>query len=414
MYQNIIIPAPTLQELGVPRISESELQQGLTGQGLVLRRGKTSVGSLELRNLVVAEVDAETAAGRKQPMGLINGEVPAGMVLVAVGAAGICGSDVKNAFSDNQSYSQYEGGRLLLHEASGVIISVGEGVTNVSAGDVVALNPAVATKASRATLLGLPQLDEDLGFCSIDWHGFSRRFVLHPADHACKVSREIGMEVAALVEPMACAVRACEKAGLRDLHNTTDTFLKGYVPSVLVIGGGLLGSMVAVCATSKDMNARVTVVTRSRDSQDWFESLKIPSANSCLVADASAAFLKNLNGQSADTDGLFDAMIVCTHQPGEFTHYLEALNHHGPKVVIAGGSQDEIGAHARQLMLSEASISFARRYTPRDFDHAARIVEQESQTVRRLIAHVSEPEDAPKLMQNVWQGGKGKAQIRYL
>jgi threonine dehydrogenase-like Zn-dependent dehydrogenase len=309
---------------------------------------------------------------------------------------------------------------LLLHEASGVVMSVGDGVSHLQPGDVVALNPAVSTGRGRATLLGAHHLDPDLAFCSIDWHGFSRRYVLHPAENAVSVSKSVGLEIAALVEPMACALRACDHAKLVGIqesareHGYDEAFGSRYIPSVLVIGGGALGSMVAVCAASKSIGAKVTVITRKRESQQWIEGLRIPGVNTCLVEDATDAALMELNRQNGEHDGAFDAMIVCTPQAQEFSHYQKVLRRESPQIVIAGGSNDSISTHARPLMIAEATLSFSRRYTPSVFARAALMVTEESDVLSRLIAEVECPDEANRLMLDVWKGFKGKAQIKYL
>jgi S-(hydroxymethyl)glutathione dehydrogenase/alcohol dehydrogenase len=79
----------------------------------------------------------------------------AGEVLVKVAAAGVCHSDVRYADGDLGA------GRwpmVLGHEGAGVVEAVGEGVTNVAAGDHVAFCFVPACRTCRYCLAGKPNL----------------------------------------------------------------------------------------------------------------------------------------------------------------------------------------------------------------------------------------------------------------
>ena len=163
------------------------------------------------------------------------------------------------------------------------------------------------------------------------------------------------------------------------------------------------------------MGAKVTVVTRSEESRDFIDGLSIEGVNTCLVKDASPGALHAINKQNGDVDGYFDAMILCTPEPGEFTKYLLALNQNiGAKVVIAGGSQGSADIHFRSHMVGEIDILLSRRYNAANFDKAARIVEEKSTVLRGMISEIAAPESGADLMLEQWKGAKGKAQINYI
>jgi S-(hydroxymethyl)mycothiol dehydrogenase len=104
---------------------------------------------------VAHEVRAVVAKGKGAPVGVEIIEVPdpgPGEALVKVQACGVCHTDLhyrEGGINDEFPF-------LLGHEASGVVESVGEGVTNVKPGDFVVLNWRAVCGNCRACLRGKP------------------------------------------------------------------------------------------------------------------------------------------------------------------------------------------------------------------------------------------------------------------
>ena len=66
----------------------------------------------------------------------------AGEVLIRLGAAGICGSDMHYFFHGGVGSFRIREPLTPGHEASGVVSAVGPGVTRVKPGDRIAINPS--------------------------------------------------------------------------------------------------------------------------------------------------------------------------------------------------------------------------------------------------------------------------------
>jgi S-(hydroxymethyl)mycothiol dehydrogenase len=104
---------------------------------------------------VAHEVRAVVAKDKGAPVGVEIIEVPdpgPGEALVKVQACGVCHTDLhyrEGGINDEFPF-------LLGHEASGVVESVGEGVTNVKPGDFVVLNWRAVCGNCRACLRGKP------------------------------------------------------------------------------------------------------------------------------------------------------------------------------------------------------------------------------------------------------------------
>jgi len=68
-------------------------------------------------------------------------DVGPGQVLLRLGAGGICGSDIHYYFEGRNGSFVIREPLVPGHEASGVVVRVGPGVTRVRVGDHVAVSP---------------------------------------------------------------------------------------------------------------------------------------------------------------------------------------------------------------------------------------------------------------------------------
>jgi len=158
-------------------------------------------------------------------------EARPGELIVRVGAALTCGTDLK-VFRRGYHARMIVPPALFGHELAGTIVEVGEGVTNFAPDDrVVALNSAPCGECyfcKRAQ----ENLCDDLLFNNGAYAEFIRIPARIAAKNTLKVPDHVPLEHAALTEPLACAVH-----GFEDSHpHPGDT--------VAVIGGGPLGLMI--------------------------------------------------------------------------------------------------------------------------------------------------------------------------
>jgi L-iditol 2-dehydrogenase len=155
----------------------------------------------------------------------------AGEIVVRVGAALTCGTDLK-VFRRGYHARMIVPPALFGHEMAGTVVEAGAGVKEFTPGArVVALNSAPCGHCFFC-LRGQENLCDDLLFNNGAYAEFIRipaRIVAHNTLH---VPDQVPLEHAALTEPLACAVH-----GFEDSHpRPGDT--------VAVIGGGPLGLMI--------------------------------------------------------------------------------------------------------------------------------------------------------------------------
>jgi len=167
--------------------------------------------------------------------------VGAGEVLLKLGAGGICGSDLHYYFEGRNGSFVVREPLIPGHEASAVVVAIGEGVTRVAVGDKVAVSPSHACGRCGYCRDGREQLCEHmhfLGSASVFPHAqgmFRERFVM--GERQCyPVQGDISLGELAFAEPLAVALHAVNRGG--DLLGK----------SVLITGAGTIGCLTVLAA----------------------------------------------------------------------------------------------------------------------------------------------------------------------
>ena len=157
-------------------------------------------------------------------------EAGPGELIVRVGAALTCGTDLK-VFRRGYHARMIVPPALFGHELAGTVVQAGVGVTDFAPGDrVVALNSAPCGECYFCGR-GQENLCDDLLFNNGAYAEFIRIPARIVAKNTLHVPDHVPLEHAALTEPLACAVH-----GFEDSHpRPGDT--------VAIIGGGPLGLM---------------------------------------------------------------------------------------------------------------------------------------------------------------------------
>ena len=158
-------------------------------------------------------------------------------VRIDVRTVGICGSDVHYYQHGAIGPFVVREPMILGHEAAGVVSEVGSAVTELEVGDRVCMEPGIPDPNSRATRLGLYNLDPAVRFWATPpVHGCLRPSVVHPAAFTFKLPPTVSLAEGAVVEPLAVGLHAANKAAIHP----------GDV--ALVIGAGTIGVVTALAA----------------------------------------------------------------------------------------------------------------------------------------------------------------------
>lgn len=156
---------------------------------------------------------------------------------IQINTVGICGSDVHYYTHGKIGPFVVKAPMVLGHEASGVVTQLGEGVRHLAVGDRVCMEPGIPNMASKASKLGVYNVDPDVRFWATPpVHGCLTPQVIHPAAFTYKLPDHVSFAEGAMVEPFAIGMQAAARARIKP----------GDV--ALVTGAGPIGIMVALAA----------------------------------------------------------------------------------------------------------------------------------------------------------------------
>lgn len=136
-----------------------------------------------------------------------NIEIPEpkfGEVRVRLSKVGICGSDV-HLFLGHRLLSKPT---IIGHEGLGFIDKIGEGVSNRSIGERVAIEPNIPCRKCQYCMSGRGNICSNKRVIGLTEAGCFAEYITLPADFAWKIPNEISDEDAVVLEPTAVAVHA--------------------------------------------------------------------------------------------------------------------------------------------------------------------------------------------------------------
>lgn len=148
-------------------------------------------------------------------------------VLLAVRAAGICGTDV-HILAVPPGHPATSG-VIMGHEYAGEVLQTGPRVEHVAPGDRVVVDPSIWCGSCEYCQRGLTNLCDRMEGVGIFRDGGFAAFSVLPARAVYKISPEVSPEIAALAEPLADVL-----SGVRKLQPTPGE-------SAVVLGAGPIG-----------------------------------------------------------------------------------------------------------------------------------------------------------------------------
>ena len=215
----------------------------------------------------------------------------AGEVVVEVAGCGLCGTDLHILQGEFAPSLPIVPG----HEFAGTVGALGNGVSDVVEGDRVAVDPSLYCQECRYCRKGHNNLCERWGAIGVTVQGAAAEYVAVPAANCVVLPDHVTTADAALVEPLACAVRGY------------DVLRSQLGAQILIYGAGTMGLMMlqlaqrvgAASVDVVDVNAdRLPRAARLGASQTSASAADIePELKWDLVVDATG-------NQKAIQDGL--------------------------------------------------------------------------------------------------------------
>ena len=291
-----------------------------------------------------------------------------GEALVRVHRIGICGTDL-SGYLGKMPFFSYP--RIPGHELGVEVVEVGEGVTNVKAGDRCSVEPYINDPDSYASRRGHPNCCEKLQVLGVHRDGGMRPFFVLPA-RKLHASKHLAFDQLALVETLAIGCHAVD----RGVPNSGE--------SCLIVGAGPIG--LATLVFAKLSGAKVIVLDVNPQRLDFCEAV-MGVEHTLRPSDSLESDLRDL------TDGhLPDVVIDATGNSGSMSSAFGLVAPAG-RLVYVGITTDEVRFRHPVFHKPEGTLLCSRNALPGDFTRIIGLIETGTIDTKPWITHRSAFDD---------------------
>jgi NADPH:quinone reductase-like Zn-dependent oxidoreductase len=277
------------------------------------------------------------------PEQLVMGELPIpdpgpGEVLVHVATVGANRQDLVTA-SGRFPNPDLVLPHVLGMDPAGVVVALGEGVTDPVVGTRVAVKPGIACGTCGRCVAGEDDGCDRAKQVGVNRPGGMAAFLTVPARNAVPLPEGLGfVEATALAHALPVALTALRRVGVRAGETVLVDGAAGAVGSAAVQAAALLG-------------ARVIAAVGGRDGVDWLESLQ-PAVRPVAIVDyvAEPAFGSAVR---AVAPGGVDVLVETASSPAIWNVAIAQVARHGRVAVL--------GAHAGPVAEVNLNLLFRLR-----------------------------------------------------
>lgn len=313
-------------------------------------------------------------------------------VRIKLHTVGICGSDVHYYTHGKIGPFEVKAPMILGHEASGTVLECGAAVTTLKPGDRVCMEPGIPDPNSRATRLGMYNIDPAVRFWATPpVHGILRPTCVHPEAFTFKLPDNVSFAEGAMVEPLAVGVHAATKARIRP----------GDI--ALVMGAGPIGLVTALSALAAGC-ARV-FVTDIDDAKLEIAAGLGPITPINVMKENMVERIR----QATDGWGV-EVVFEATGSPQAAATVFEPLCP-GGCVVMIGGQSHPVAYDAGAAMVREARVENIFRYA-HVFPRCVAMLSSGAIDVKPLLTRTFEFNDSVRAFEIAASAPKGDVKMQ--
>ena len=319
-------------------------------------------------------------------------EAGRGEILLRVGAAGLCASDVR--VYRGEKYAKQ--GVVPGHEMSGVIAGLGDGVEGFSVGQHIALCPIVACGVCEFCRVGKRNRCPSRVTLGYDEDGALAEYVSIPEPivrmgHVFALPEGLDLPTASLLEPASCVLNSLELLGV------------GAGTTMLLIGAGPMGLLHLVLA--RHLGAVVIATEPEEGRRAWARRLGAIATIDPTTQDVAKAVKDMTNGQGADV------CVVSAGAAPAAAMSFGAVRRQGSIGLFAGFPPQTVVdldpnlIHYNELILTGSQNATIDQYR-RTLELLPRLTD-----LRRVVTHSFGIEDAPKAYESRLQRDGLKSEV---
>lgn len=322
-------------------------------------------------------------------------------VQLATHTVGICGSDVKYWQCGKIGNFVLTKPMILGHETSAIVMEVGENVKSLKSGDKVAVEVGLPCSSCHLCRQGKYNLCSAMAFAATPpYDGTLTRYFNHPANFCFKLPESVTLEEGALLEPMAVAVHACQRAPIK----------LGDV--VLVCGAGAVGLLSML--TAKAFGASHVIITDISESRLKFA--KEIGASECILitrdskpSEVAAQVRQYASSVKPGIAGV-DVVLECSGAESSLHLAIQAAGV-GAQIVCVGCQADTVTIPLNCAVMQEIDIKGVFRYR-NCYPLAMSLVESGKINLRPLVTHRFPLEESVKAFETCFRGEGVKILIK--
>lgn len=298
-------------------------------------------------------------------------------LLIKVSKVGICGSELSGFLGEN---SLRIPPLIMGHEFSGVIADISNDVEDWKIGELITVNPLLSCRKCNFCLQGMRQLCPSRKIIGIHRPGAFAEYVAVPADACHRVSDEV---LGALVEPLACSVRANELADIRMNDN------------VVVFGAGIIGLMALRVAELRGASMRIIVDT----NPVRLEKAKLWGATHTVNPSQTDIKSEIMSFGGGEIDKVIDAVgLPITRKQG-----IDIVRSNGT-IVFVGLHHDETVIPGNVIVREEIQIKGSFCYSDMNFNTALSLINQNMISADPLWLNIRPIEEGKKSFEEQIEG----------
>ena len=308
-----------------------------------------------------------------------------GDILVQMHACGICGSDLEKVFGQYGQPSMRLG-----HEPSGIILDVGSDVTDFKKGDRVFTHHHVPCYDCHYCNHGNETMCKKYYETNLSPCGLSEEYVV-PAWNVShggvlKISDTLSYEEAAMIEPLACCVRAWDKFSYREGD------------SAAIFGVGPTGMMHVMLAHAKKFS-KIFCFDVNDFRLDFAKKFNITESISSMDETRKQKILDNTDGQGVDV------AIVATSSLKALDDALDMVRK-GGTVMMFGVPSKGAKMDIDMSKIYSKEITLVTSYAASDSDtkEALNLIKSSQIDVKQLITHTYTISDTQKAFDHARTG----------
>jgi len=308
-----------------------------------------------------------------------------GDVLVKMHACGICGSDLEKVYG---KYSQPS--TRLGHEPSGIIEEVGEKVNNFKKGDRVFVHHHVPCYSCHYCLHGNETMCKKYYETNLSPCGLAEEFIVPEwnVSHGgiLKIPDSMSFDEAALIEPLACCIRAWNKF----------SFQKG--DSTAIFGVGSTGMMHVMLSNLHEFE-KIFCIDLNEFRLKFAKKFKITDAINSSDSQLKIKILQQTNNRGVDV------AIIATGSLNAISSAIDLVRKGGTIILFGAPSKGAIMNVDMSIIYSK-EITLISSYAASDTDtkKALELIHSSMVDVKKLITHKYNISDSQQAFEHAHKG----------